>query len=137
MDLIPYFLICPVQLHRFALTPPLESGGSSDHLIQRQTGVHVLSLRSPGILPRNEESNMEINCLGCGFKVELAAAYDDYEGPIKCLTCGAAMEIEAHGGSVQAVRSVMEAPVPSAELGLPAEPPRLPHRERHRVKRDA
>jgi DNA-directed RNA polymerase subunit RPC12/RpoP len=56
---------------------------------------------------------MEINCLGCGFKVELAPAYDDYEGPIKCLTCGAAMEIEAHGGSVLAVRSVTEAPLPA------------------------
>ena len=27
-----------------------------------------------------EESKMEINCLGCGFKVDLADGYDDYVG---------------------------------------------------------
>ena len=35
---------------------------------------------------------MRINCLSCGFKVELDDAYDDFEGPIKCL-CGAMLEI--------------------------------------------
>ena len=60
---------------------------------------------------------MQINCLGCGFKVELAADYDNYEGPIKCLTCGASMEIKAQGGSVRAVKSVTEAPLSSGPVG--------------------
>jgi DNA-directed RNA polymerase subunit N (RpoN/RPB10) len=52
---------------------------------------------------------MEINCLGCGFKVDLADAYDDYEGPIKCFACGATMEIATQEGSIRSVRSVTEA----------------------------
>ena len=58
---------------------------------------------------------MKINCLGCGYKVELADAYDDYEGPIKCFACGAIMEIAAQEGSIREVRSVTEAPLPSDE----------------------
>ena len=41
---------------------------------------------------------MKINCLGCGFKVDLAGAYDDYEGQIKCFACGAIMEIATREG---------------------------------------
>lgn len=58
---------------------------------------------------------MKINCLGCGYKVELADAYDDYEGLIKCFACGAIMEIAAQEGSIRAVRSVTEVPLSSAE----------------------
>ena len=36
---------------------------------------------------------MEVNCLGCGFKVDLTDTYDDYVGQIKCFACGATMEI--------------------------------------------
>jgi ribosomal protein S27E len=59
---------------------------------------------------------MEINCIGCGFKVDLAAAYDDYVGQIKCFACGAIMEIETHGGNVLAVNAVTAEPLPSAEV---------------------
>ena len=58
---------------------------------------------------------MEINCLGCGFKVDLADAYDDYVGQIKCFGCGAIMEIETQAGNIRAVSAVTEAPLPSAE----------------------
>jgi hypothetical protein len=51
---------------------------------------------------------MKINCLGCGFKVDLAGAYDDYVGPIKCFACGAIMEIATQQGDVRAVGSVTE-----------------------------
>lgn len=31
---------------------------------------------------------MKINCLSCGFKVDLDEdAYADYEGQVKCYTC--------------------------------------------------
>jgi len=60
---------------------------------------------------------MKINCLGCGFKVDLADAYDDYEGQIKCFACGAIMEIATHERSIKAVRSVTEVPLPSAAVG--------------------
>jgi DNA-directed RNA polymerase subunit RPC12/RpoP len=58
---------------------------------------------------------MQINCLGCGYKVDLADDYDDYAGPIKCSTCGAMMEIAAQEGSILAVRSVKEVPLTSVE----------------------
>jgi DNA-directed RNA polymerase subunit N (RpoN/RPB10) len=59
---------------------------------------------------------MEINCLGCGFKVDLTDAYDDYVGPIKCFACGATMEIATQAGEIRAVNAVTEAPVAPAEV---------------------
>ncbi|MGC9996716.1 MAG: hypothetical protein ABSE79_15475 [Terriglobia bacterium] len=47
---------------------------------------------------------MKVNCLGCGFKLDLDDAYDDYEGPIKCFACGATLEIRAEQGYLGTVR---------------------------------
>jgi len=58
---------------------------------------------------------MEINCLGCGFKVDLASAYDDYVGQIKCFACGATMEIATQAGNIREVRPVAEEPLLSVE----------------------
>ncbi|HUY13900.1 MAG TPA: hypothetical protein VMX16_09775 [Terriglobia bacterium] len=58
---------------------------------------------------------MKINCLGCGYRVDLGNAYDDYEGQIKCFACGAIMEIATQGSSIRAVRFVTAVPLPSAE----------------------
>jgi DNA-directed RNA polymerase subunit N (RpoN/RPB10) len=60
---------------------------------------------------------VKINCLGCGYKVDLANAYDDYEGQIKCFACGAILEIAAQEGSIRAVRSVTDVPLPLAAVG--------------------
>ena len=59
---------------------------------------------------------MEINCLGCGFKVDLAGAYDDYVGQIKCFACGAIMEIATQAGEIRAVNAVTQQPPPSADV---------------------
>ena len=59
---------------------------------------------------------MEINCLGCGFKVDLTGTYDDYVGQIKCFACGVTMEIATQAGEVRAVNAVTEAPPPTAEV---------------------
>jgi DNA-directed RNA polymerase subunit RPC12/RpoP len=58
---------------------------------------------------------MEINCLGCGFKVDLAGAYDDYVGQIKCFGCGAIMEIATQAGNIRAVNAVTEEQIPVVE----------------------
>jgi len=58
---------------------------------------------------------MEINCLGCGFKVDLTDAYDDYVGQIKCFACGAVMEIATQAGNIRAVGPVAEGPISLAE----------------------
>jgi hypothetical protein len=68
-----------------------------------------------GTRQEEEESRMEINCLGCGFKVDLAEAYDDYVGQIKCFGCGAMMEIATQAGEVRAVSAVTAEPLPSVE----------------------
>jgi hypothetical protein len=57
---------------------------------------------------------MRINCLGCGFKIDLGDAYDDYEGQIKCFTCGATTEIATREGSIRVARPATEAPLPWA-----------------------
>jgi ribosomal protein S27E len=58
---------------------------------------------------------MKINCLSCGFKVDLSTAYDDYEGRVKCFACGTTLEIETQGGNVRAVKVVKDLPSPPAE----------------------
>lgn len=48
---------------------------------------------------------MKVNCLSCGHKVELDDAYDDFEGPVKCL-CGALLEIRTEEGRLKAIKMV-------------------------------
>ncbi len=55
---------------------------------------------------------MRINCLSCGHKVELDDAYDDFEGPVKCL-CGAMLEIKTEEGMLKAIK-IAEPPARSA-----------------------
>jgi hypothetical protein len=49
--------------------------------------------------------DMKINCLSCGFKVDLDDSYDDFEGPIKCI-CGALLEIRTDEGALKFIRLV-------------------------------
>ena len=58
---------------------------------------------------------MRINCLGCGFKLDLDEAYDDYDGPVKCFGCEAILEIRTEQGRIKAVKQVNMAQHPSAE----------------------
>jgi hypothetical protein len=46
---------------------------------------------------------MRINCLACGHKVELDDAYDDFEGPVKCL-CGAMLQIRTEEGMLKGIK---------------------------------
>jgi len=57
---------------------------------------------------------MKINCLSCGFKVDLDDTYDDFEGPIKCL-CGALLEIRTEEGMLKGIKM-------AAPLSRPAAP---------------
>ena len=58
---------------------------------------------------------MKINCLSCGHKVDLADAYDDFEGAVKCFACGAILEIKTAEGNVKTVQLVKIALRPSTE----------------------
>jgi predicted RNA-binding Zn-ribbon protein involved in translation (DUF1610 family) len=51
---------------------------------------------------RTRRSIMRINCISCGHKVELDDAYDDFEGPVKCL-CGAMLMIRTEEGRLKGI----------------------------------
>lgn len=51
---------------------------------------------------------MKIICLSCGHKVDLGDAYDDYAGQVKCVACGALLEIKTEGGGLRSVAVVRE-----------------------------
>ena len=46
---------------------------------------------------------MKINCLSCGFKVDLDDTYEDFEGPIKCI-CGALLEVRIEEGMIKGIK---------------------------------
>ncbi len=58
---------------------------------------------------------MKINCVSCGFKVELDDAYSDYEGLIKCFACNALLEVKIEQDCIKSVNFVMLMPRPSNE----------------------
>lgn len=47
---------------------------------------------------------MKINCLSCGFKIELDDAYSDYDGQVKCYACGALLDVKLSEGCIKAVK---------------------------------
>lgn len=49
---------------------------------------------------------MKINCLSCGFKVDMDDAYDDYAGQIKCYACSALLQIKTADGKIASVMLV-------------------------------
>ena len=53
---------------------------------------------------------MKINCISCGFKIDLEDAYENYNGPVKCFACGALLRIGIEGGKLNSVE-FMASPV--------------------------
>lgn len=53
---------------------------------------------------------MKLNCLSCGHTVDLHDAYDDYEGQVKCFTCGGLMAIRTQDGQIKWVELVVNRP---------------------------
>ena len=51
---------------------------------------------------------MKIICLSCGHKVDLGDAYDDYAGQVKCVACGAVLEIVTGTGNLKSVALARE-----------------------------
>jgi len=46
---------------------------------------------------------MKLNCICCGHTVDLRDAYDEYDGLVRCMTCGALLAIHTHEGQVKLV----------------------------------
>lgn len=51
---------------------------------------------------------MKIICLSCGHKVDLGDAYDDYAGQVKCVACGAVLEIATETANLRSVALARE-----------------------------
>jgi hypothetical protein len=51
---------------------------------------------------------MKINCLSCGFRIELDETYSDYEGQIKCYICGALLEVKLEESLVKSVKFLQQ-----------------------------
>lgn len=61
---------------------------------------------------------MKIICLSCGHKVDLGDAYDNYAGQVKCVACGAILEIKTDSGEIRSVARPQEV----ATVASPAAP---------------
>ena len=59
---------------------------------------------------------MKINCLSCGFKVELDDMYEDYEGQLRCYVCNAIMEIRTEDGKIKSVKLARSVARPTVEV---------------------
>jgi hypothetical protein len=59
---------------------------------------------------------MKINCLSCGFKVDLDDVYEDYTGQLRCYVCNATMEIKTEEGKLKSVKLARSAARPAVEV---------------------
>ena len=50
---------------------------------------------------------MKLNCLSCGHTVDLRDGYNDYDGQVKCFTCGALLAVRTQEGQVKWVELVL------------------------------
>jgi len=51
---------------------------------------------------------MRLNCLSCAHTIDVDSAYEDYDGKIKCVICGAVLNIKTEEGKIKST-SVAEA----------------------------
>lgn len=65
---------------------------------------------------------MRVNCLHCGHAFGLDVSYSDYEGMLRCPTCGGLLDARIEDGLIRSVRLGMLASPPTQA----AEPSREP-----------
>ena len=51
---------------------------------------------------------IKVNCLSCGFPIQLEDTYEDYEGEVKCWGCQGMNEVVIHEGKVQHMKLCSE-----------------------------
>jgi len=47
---------------------------------------------------------IKLNCISCGHLMELAEAYEDYQGEVRCWGCHALVEITMKDGKLRAMK---------------------------------
>jgi len=49
---------------------------------------------------------MKINCLGCGHSFPVDQAYENYDGQVKCNTCGTILAVKIEDGGIKSIEIV-------------------------------
>jgi DNA-directed RNA polymerase subunit N (RpoN/RPB10) len=52
---------------------------------------------------------VHLRCLGCGHVLGLADCYDDYDGNIRCWTCGALLTVSLRDGRLRSMARAVDA----------------------------
>ena len=64
------------------------------------------------LIQKQEGVKMNMTCIVCGREVNLDhVVFENYEGPVKCFSCGAMMEIRTVGGVLDSVAPQGGSPV--------------------------
>jgi hypothetical protein len=56
---------------------------------------------------------VRINCLSCGYMVDVDNAYGDYDGQFKCVICNAVLKIKTEEGKLKSASVVKVGQRPS------------------------
>ena len=59
---------------------------------------------------------MLIHCIYCGHSIELSNAYQDYEGPLRCMVCKGLMMVYLEEGELRSMEAAPKAAAPVAAL---------------------
>ena len=51
---------------------------------------------------------IRLRCLTCGHQVDLADTYEEYDGLIRCWTCGGLLDVSIREGRLRAMRDARE-----------------------------
>jgi hypothetical protein len=63
---------------------------------------------------------MKVNCLHCGHAFGVDDSYCDYEGLLKCPTCGGLLDARIQDGMIRSVRpGSLAAPIPAVQHHQP------------------
>lgn len=64
---------------------------------------------------------MKVNCLSCGYEINLDhKIFDDYSGSIKCFSCGAMMAVITEQGAMCSLMPLENCSPPTAQEGREA-----------------
>ena len=61
---------------------------------------------------------MRLNCLSCGYTLDLDNSYGDYDGQIKCVICGAVLNIKTEDGNLKSASVAKAGQRPSEKRAL-------------------
>lgn len=59
---------------------------------------------------------MLIHCMFCGHSIELSAAYQEYQGPLRCAVCKSLMTVRVEEGQLRSMEGPPKATSPAAAL---------------------